>query len=77
MKKNVWLRSILSALVSGGAGGVSTGLATLGISPEHFNFQQPALLLKVCAASVVISAALGVANFLKQSPLPAEEGEGA
>lgn len=77
MKKSIWFRSLMAAAISGGAGGVSTGLATMGISPDHFNLQDPGLLIKVCVASIVISAAIGVSGFLKQSPLPPAEDSAA
>lgn len=69
----LWLRGLYAAVVSGFAGGISTGLATIGISPEHFNMQDPTLLFKVSLASAAISAVLGVSAYLKQSPLPPAE----
>ena len=35
----VWLKGLLAAAISGAAGGVLTGLAAVGIDPQHFNLQ--------------------------------------
>lgn len=67
---NTWQKGAVAAAISGAAGGVTTGLASIGISPEHFNFAQPNLLFKVMATAAVINAIIGVAAYVKQSPLP-------
>jgi hypothetical protein len=67
---NTWQKGAVAAAISGAAGGLSTGLASVGISPEHFNFAQPNLLLKVMVTAAVINAVVGVAAYIKQSPLP-------
>lgn len=67
---NVWQKGVVAAAISGAAGGVSTGLASIGISPEHFNFQEPNLLFKVMATAAVINAVIGIAAYIKQSPIP-------
>jgi hypothetical protein len=46
-KIRLWLRGLIAAAISGAAGGILTGFASIGISPEHFNLQDPALLIKV------------------------------
>lgn len=33
----IWLKGLLAAAISGAAGGVLTGLAAVGIDPQHFN----------------------------------------
>ena len=33
----IWLRGIVAAAITGAAGGVLTGLAAVGIDPQHFN----------------------------------------
>ena len=67
----IWLRGFLAAAISGGAGGILTGLAAIGIDPQHFNlstgFHQT---LKIAAAAAFINAAIGVASYLQKSPLP-------
>ena len=35
----IWLKGMFAAAVSGGAGGVMTGLAAVGIDPQHYNLQ--------------------------------------
>lgn len=70
MKKTIWLRGLLAAAISGAAGGILTGLASIGISPEHFNLQDPRLLLKVAIAAALVNALVGVAGYLQRSPLP-------
>ena len=39
MKKHLWYRGLVAAAISGAAGGILTGLASIGISPETFNLQ--------------------------------------
>jgi hypothetical protein len=38
-KLQIWLKGMFAAAVSGGAGGVMTGLAAVGIDPQHYNLQ--------------------------------------
>lgn len=73
MSQNVkiWLHSLVAALISGGCGGIVNGFAAIGIKPEVFNLQsgiRPTLELSL--AAFILNAILGVAFFLKQSPLP-------
>jgi hypothetical protein len=67
----IWLRGIVAAAISGGANGVVTGFAAIGIDPSHFNlgagFHHT---LAIGGVSAAISAVLGVALYLRQSPLP-------
>jgi hypothetical protein len=35
----VWLKGVLAAGIAGGANGVITGFAAVGIDPSHFNLQ--------------------------------------
>jgi hypothetical protein len=68
-----WLKGILAAGIAGGANGVITGFAAVGIDPTHFNLQAglPATLA-IAGVSAMMSAIIGVAAYLKQSPLPPE-----
>jgi hypothetical protein len=67
----VWLKGILAAAISGAAGGVLTGLAAVGIDPQHFNLQAGAsATLRIGAAAALINAVIGVAAYLQKSPLP-------
>lgn len=68
-----WFRGLFAAIISGSAGGMLTGLASLGIAPEQFNLQDPKLLLKIAGAAAVSNAVVGLAAYLKQSPLPPEQ----
>ena len=66
---SVWLKGLISALVSGGATGVS---ATL-VVPTDVQAVHPMLIWKIAG----VGALVGAANYLKQSPLPKEDGEPA
>ena len=60
----VWLSGLISAALSGFAGGVGVMIA----EPSTFNFTETGIwsLGKVCA----VCGLVGVSNYLKQSPLP-------
>ena len=78
----IWLRGILAAAIAGAANGVITGFAAVGIDPSHFNLQAGFRnTLEIAGASAVMSAVIGVAAYLKQSPLPPStrlpDGQGA
>jgi hypothetical protein len=67
----IWLRGLLAAAVSGGAGGILTGLAAVGIDPQHFNLQTgTGATLRIATAAALINAIIGVAAYLQKSPLP-------
>ncbi len=67
----IWLKGIVAAAVSGGAGGVLTGFAAVGIDPQHFNLQSGiGATLRIGAAAALINAVIGVAAYLQKSPLP-------
>jgi hypothetical protein len=75
----LWAKGIAAAAIAGAANGVITGFAAVGIDPAHFNLQSglhPTLAM--AGASAAMSAIIGVAAYLKQSPLPSplpfEEG---
>jgi hypothetical protein len=69
----IWLKGLLAAAISGAAGGILTGLAAVGIDPQHFNLQAGAgATMRIGAAAAVINAIIGVAAYLQKSPLPAE-----
>ena len=70
----VWLKGLLAAGIAGGANGVVTGFAAIGIDPNHFNLQAGLHhTLAIGGVSAAISAILGVALYLRQSPLPADK----
>ena len=67
----IWLRGIIAAAISGGAGGVLTGFAAVGIDPQHFNLQAGVgATLHIGEAAALINAVIGVAAYLQKSPLP-------
>lgn len=70
-KWEIWIRGIFAAGVSGGANGVVTGFAAIGVDPNHFNFADGFHhTLAIGGVSAAISSILGVALYLRQSPLP-------
>jgi hypothetical protein len=69
----IWLRGIVAAAISGGSGGILTGLAAVGIDPQHFNLQAGmGATMHIGAAAAVINSVIGVAAYLQKSPLPDE-----
>jgi hypothetical protein len=70
-KLEIWLKGIFAAAVSGSAGGVMTGLAAVGIDPQHFNLQSGAgQTLRIGAAAAMINGVIGVSAYLQKSPMP-------
>ena len=67
----IWLKGLIAAAVSGGAGGIMTGFAAVGIDPQHFNLQSgTGATFRIGAAAALINAVIGVAAYLQKSPLP-------
>ena len=67
----IWLKGILAAAISGGAGGILTGFAAVGIDPQHFNLQAGiGATMRIAGAAALINAVIGVAAYLQKSPLP-------
>ncbi len=67
----VWWRGLTAAGIAGGANGVITGFAAVGIDPAHFNLQAGLhATLGIAGVSALMSGIIGVAAYLKQSPLP-------
>lgn len=62
MNAKQWFRNIGATVINGFASGVILIIA----DPADFNFENPKRLLMTSAAFAV----LGLANFLKQNPLP-------
>jgi hypothetical protein len=68
----LWLKGFAAAAIAGAANGVITGFAAVGIDPAHFNLQSGfRATLAIAAVSAGMSGIMGVAAYLKQSPLPA------
>lgn len=69
----LWLKGVAAAAISGAANGIVTGFAAIGIDPHHFNLAAGIHdTLKIGCVSALLSAILGVALYLRQSPLPRE-----
>jgi len=67
----VWAKGIVAAAIAGGANGVITGFAAVGIDPMRFNLQSGLkATLTIAGVSAIMSAIIGVAAYLKQSPIP-------
>ena len=72
----IWVKGVIAAAISGGAGGVLTGFAAVGIDPQHFNLQAGmGATLRIAAAAALINAVIGIAAYLQKSPLPDEPKE--
>jgi hypothetical protein len=70
-KLEIWIKGIFAAAISGSAGGVMTGLAAVGIDPQHFNLQTGAgQTLRIGAAAAAINGVIGVSAYLQKSPMP-------
>jgi hypothetical protein len=68
----LWLKGLAAAAIAGAANGVITGFAAVGIDPAHFNLQSGLKpTLAIAGVSAMMSGIIGVAAYLKQSPLPA------
>jgi hypothetical protein len=70
-KIELWAKGVAAAAIAGAANGVMTGFAAVGIDPAHFNLQSGLhSTIAVAGASAAMSSIIGVAAYLKQSPLP-------
>lgn len=71
-RTRTWILGGLAALVSGAGGGITTGLAAIGIRPDVFNAAAGlGDTAKLVAAAALWSAVNGLAAYLRQSPIPA------
>lgn len=67
----LWAKGALAAVIAGAANGIITGFAAVGIDPTHFNLQSGLhSTLAIAGVSSIMSAIIGLAAYLKQSPLP-------
>src|SRR5580658_435612 len=67
----LWLKGIFAAAIAGSANGIITGFAAVGIDPSHFNLQAGFRnTMSLATVSAAMSGIIGVAAYLKQSPLP-------
>jgi hypothetical protein len=66
-----WWTGAMRALISGGAGGVVSGLGTMGIDPEHFNLTSGVgRTLELMGIVFVFQALVHLAIFLQTHPGP-------
>lgn len=68
--KNIehWLKGLIAAII----GGISNSIVLIIADPANFNLQSGLdNLLTISATSAILSAAM----YLKQSPLPTDEGK--
>jgi hypothetical protein len=73
-----WLYGIGSAIIGGGSSAVCGGLGSVLIAPETFNVSDwpgATNVLKMMAINFVLTGALSMFFYLKQSPLPAPQDE--
>ena len=69
----LWAKGLAAATIAGAANGLITGFAAVGIDPNHFNLQAGLKsTLAIAGVSAIMSALIGAAAYLKQSPLPSE-----
>jgi hypothetical protein len=71
-KMKAWLKGLLAGTIAGGAGGIVTGFAAMGIDPEHFNMLAGGIghLLQISLVAFGLHAVLGAAMYLQKSPVP-------
>ena len=69
-----WLYGLFAALIGGGAGSVSAAFGASMLAPGQFGVggTQGWNSLKLMGFTFVISGAIAVFAYLKQSPLPAQ-----
>ena len=65
-----WLRGIVGAAISGGAGAVGSFFGTTTIAPKTFNVQHPVKLFEAMIVSFAISGFISLAKYLQMHPLP-------
>jgi hypothetical protein len=71
----VWVYGLFAALIGGGAGGVSSGLAGMHLAPGQFGAAGDAgwNTLKLMGFTFIFAAIISVVAYLMKSPLPAIE----
>lgn len=74
----IWIRSLVKALISGGSGGITASLGAGLLAPDKFNLDDGIGKMLALAGMVAVVAAINsVAAFLQKSPLPEPEPEPA
>lgn len=67
-----WIKGLIGAIVSGGAGAFGGSLGAIVVDPSTFNLHGHGLLdvLEVAGTAFVISASVSLAKFLQLHPTP-------
>jgi hypothetical protein len=66
-----WFYGLAAAFVGGGAGSVTSGLASMGIDPEHFNLGSGlSHTFALMGAAFLVNGMISACLYLRQSPLP-------
>lgn len=67
-----WLLGAWGALISGGAGAISSGFGVGLVDPDHFNLTGGGFhrMLAVMAVTFLFSAIVSLAKFLQTHPVP-------
>lgn len=67
-----WVRGFIGALVSGGAGAVSSGFGGIILDPQQFNVTQGGFghLMELMGITFAFSAVISLAKFLQVHPVP-------
>jgi hypothetical protein len=76
LKWDKWLYGLGNAIIGGGAGAVISAFSNIAIAPGTFNLvtgEGATKVLTSMGVSFLISGALSLFFYLKQSPLPPEE----
>ena len=71
-----WIRGVISAVVSGGAGAAGGSLGAVMADPEHFAVNTGSGLhgvLVVAGYAFAVSAIISLMKFLQTTPIPQEE----
>jgi hypothetical protein len=71
-----WLKGVISAIVSGGAGAFGGSLGAIMADPEHFSMNTGSGLhdvFTVAGYAFLVSAAVSLAKYLQTAPIPPEE----
>jgi len=71
-----WIYGLAAAVIGGGSGAVTAGLASMLLDPAKFNvtsWSGVARVVSMSGACFVINGLMAMFYFLKQSPVPREE----
>lgn len=72
--QRIWIRGLLAAFVSGASNAVTASSFASMLAPESFNFEEGSpKLLALFVFTLIAGGVIGIANFLKQSPIPPDD----